>query len=99
MAPILCTISSKKHQVAPCYFSKIFLYVNKDLLEVAIPHLLNVDEKNRALLCMVFCKYQDVFPGILPTQAPPNQNLGDIHDIPLVEGAKPIQKSMYRHSP
>ena len=48
---------------------------------------------------MVLCKYHDVFPGMLPTRAPPNQKLGDIHEIPLEEGAKPIWKSMYRHSP
>ena len=48
---------------------------------------------------MVFFKYCDIFPGTLPTQAPPNQKLGDIHEIPLEEGAKPKQKSMYRHSP
>ena len=40
-------------------------------------------------------KYKDVFPGMLPTRAPPNWKLGDIHEIPLIEGAKPIQKSMY----
>ena len=71
----------------------------EDLLEGAIPHLLNVDEKYRTLLCMVLCKYRDVFPGTLPTRAPPNQKLGDIHEIPLEEGAEPIWKSMYRHSP
>ena len=30
---------------------------------------------------------------------PPNQKLGDIHEIPLVEGAEPVKKSIYRHSP
>ena len=51
------------------------------------------------MLRMVLCKYRNVFPGALPTQAPPNQKLGDVHEIPLVEGAEAIQKSMYQHSP
>ena len=64
-----------------------------------ILHLLNVDEKSRASLCMVICKYCDVFLGILLTCEPPNWKLGDIHEILLVEGAKPVGKSIYRHSP
>ena len=48
---------------------------------------------------MVLCKYWDAFPGILPMCALPNQKLGDLHKVPLVEGAKPVRKSMYRHSP
>ena len=71
----------------------------KDLQEGAIPHLLNVDKKYRALLHTVLNKYFDVFPGKLPTHALPNWKLGDIHEIPLVEGAEPVWKSMYRHSP
>ena len=68
---------------------------DKDLPEGAIPHLPNVDEKNRALLCTILSKYRDVFPGTLPTQAPPNQNPVDIHKIPLEEGIELVQKSMY----
>ena len=71
------------------------MYGDKDLPEGAIPHLLNVDEKNRASLCTVLYKYWDVFPGMLPTCAPPNWKLGDIHEIPLEEGAEPVWKSMY----
>ena len=67
----------------------------KDLPEGAIPHLLNVDEKNRALLCIVLCKYWYIFPGTLPISTLPNQKLGDIHKIPLEEDAKPAWKSMY----
>ena len=48
---------------------------------------------------MVLHKYQDVFPGILPIHALPNQKLGDIHEILLVEGTEPVRKSIYRHSP
>ena len=48
---------------------------------------------------MVLYKYCDVFPGTLPTRAPPNQKFGDVHEIPLVEGAVLIRKSMYRHNP
>ena len=62
-------------------------------------NLFNIDEKYRTLLPTVLYKYYDVFPGTLPTQAPPNWNLGDVYEIPLEEGAKPIQKSIYRHSP
>ena len=63
-----------------------------------IPHLLNIDEKYRILLHMVLCKYHKVFPGALPAQAPLNRKLGDVHEITLVEGAEPIQKSMYQYS-
>ena len=62
-------------------------------------HLLNIDEQYRTTLHTVLCKYCDVFPGALHTQAPPNWKLGDMHKIPLIEGAEPIQKSMYQHSP
>ena len=41
----------------------------------------------------VLYKYWDVFPGMLPTCAPPNQKLGNIHEIPLVEGAELVKKS------
>ena len=71
------------------------MYGNKDLSEGAIPNSLNVDEKNRASLCMVLDKYQDVFTSMLPICAPPNQKLGDVQEIPLIEGAKPVRKSMY----
>ena len=80
----------------------LFLYVlyrDKDLPEGAIPHLLNVDEKNRALLYTVLYKYRDVFHAILTIHVPSNQKLGDIHKIPLEKGAKPVWKSMYQHSP
>ena len=76
-------------------FLQDILYGEKDLPEGAILHLLNVDERNRASFHSTLCKYRDVFPGTLPTQAPPNQNLGDIYKISLIEGAEPIQKSMY----
>ena len=75
------------------------MYGDKDLPEGAILHLLNIDEKYRISLYILLCKYNDLFPGTLPIQAPANQKLGDIHEIPLEEGAKPIWKSMYRHSP
>ena len=75
------------------------LYCDKDLPEGVILHLLNVAEKNRALLCTVLCKYQDVLPGKLSTCALPSWKLGDVHKTPLVEGAKPVRKSMYRCSP
>ena len=64
-----------------------------------IPYLLNVEERYRAWICIVLGYYRDIFPGALPTLAPPNQKLGDIHKIPIVEGTKPKRKSMYRHSP
>ena len=32
-------------------------------------------------------------------QAQPNWKLGDVHEIPLVDGAKLKRKSIYRHSP
>ena len=66
------------------------LYGSKDLPEGAIPHLLNVIEKNRASLHTILCMYWDTFPGTLPTRAPPNQKLGDIHKIPLEEGTEPL---------
>ena len=75
------------------------MYGDKDLPEGAITYFLSVDEKNRALLHTVLCKYRDVFPRTLHTQAPPNQKLGDIHEIPLEEGTEPVWKSMYQHSP
>ena len=58
-----------------------------------------MDEEYRALLYMVLCNYQDVFPGTLPICALPNWKLGTMHDLPLVEGSKLVRKSMYRHSP
>ena len=64
-----------------------------------IPHLLNVDEKYRALLHMVLCEYCDVFLVMFPTHGPPNWKLGDIYEIPLVQGAKLVRKSIYRHRP
>ena len=36
---------------------------------------------------------------MLPTQALPNQKLGDVHEVPLVKDDEPINMSMYRHSP
>ena len=51
------------------------------------------------MLHTVLCKYRDIFPGALPTRAPPNRKLGDVHEIPLVKGAKPIRKSKHRHTP
>ena len=84
---------------SPVLFLYNILYSNKEILEGMIPHLLNVDEMCRALLGMVLCKYQDVFPGMLPTHALSNWKLGDLHEIPLMEGAKLVRKSMYRHSP
>ena len=45
---------------------------------------------------MVVCKYWDVFPGTLSTRAPPNWKVGDVHEIPLVEGPEPVRKSIYR---
>ena len=71
------------------------LYGEKDLPEGAIPHLPNVDEKNRASLHTILCKYRDVFPWMLPTRATPNRTLIDVYEIPLEEGAEPVQKSMY----
>ena len=53
-----------------------------------------MNKKNRELLHMVLCKYWDVFPGTMPTHELPNQKLGGIHDIPLVEGAESVWKSM-----
>ena len=71
------------------------MYRDKHLPERAIPHLLNVDEKNRASLHTILAKDWDVFPGTLPIRAPPNWKLGDVYKIPLEEVAKPVQKSMY----
>ena len=71
-------------------FLQDILYGDKDLPEGVIPHLLNVDEKYWTSLCMVLYKYHDIFPGTLPTQAPPNWKLGDVHKIPLEEGAEPV---------
>ena len=75
------------------------LYNDKDLPEGAILHLLNVDEKKRALFHMVLYRYWDLFPSTLPTWALPNQKLGDVHAIPLIEGVELVRKSMYRYSP
>ena len=80
-------------------FLQDILYSNKDLPEGVIPHLLNVDKKNRVSLCMVLYKYWDVLPGTLPTRALPNWKLGDVCKIPIKQGAEPVRKSMYTHSP
>ena len=58
-----------------------------------------MDEKNRASLHMVLCKYWDVFHGILPTCAPPNWNLGDVYEMTFVEDDELVRESMYRYSP
>ena len=50
-------------------------------------------------LHMVLYKYWVEFLGMLLIHTPPNQKLGDVHKIPLVEGAKQVRKSIYRHSP
>ena len=70
------------------------MYGDKDLPEGTILHLFNVDEKYRESLHMVFCKYWDVFSGVLPICAPLNWKLGDIHLILLVEGVEQVMKSM-----
>ena len=80
-------------------FLKDVLYGDTNLPERVIPHLLNVEGNYRALLHIVLCKNCNVFPGMLPTWAPPNHKVGDVHKIPLVEGAVPIKKSIYMHSP
>ena len=85
--------------VSPVVFLKDVLYGDKNSLKGKILHLLNADKKYRALLCTILYKYHDVLLGLFPTQAPINRKLRDIHEILLVEGAMPIGKSMYRHSP
>ena len=80
---------------SPVFFLQDILYRDKDLPEGAIAYLLNIDEQYRTTLHMVLCKYHNVFPGALPTRAPPNRKLGDVHEILLIEGAEPIWKSMY----
>ena len=42
---------------------------------------------------MILCKNCNVSLSMLPTWAPPNWKLGDIHEIPLVEGFEPVKKS------
>ena len=48
-------------------------------------------------LTYILDKYQDVFPSDLPKGLPPERQLG--HTIPLVEGAKPTFRPLYRLSP
>ena len=69
-------------------------YGDKDLPGGAIPYLLNVDEKNRALQHTVLHRYRDIFPGTLLTRAPPNWKLGDVHEAPLEKGTELVQKSI-----
>ena len=73
------------------------LYSDKNVPEVSIPHLIIVEQRHQASLYMVLYWYCDVFWGKVPTQVLPNQKLGDVHEIPLVEGGKPIRKSMNRY--
>ena len=58
-----------------------------------------MDAKNTASFYTVLYKYRGIFPGLMPTRVPPSWELRDIHEIPLVEGAEPVRKSMYRQSP
>ena len=58
-----------------------------------------MNEKYRASLHTALYKYYDVFLGTFPTRELPNQKLEEIDKIPLLEGAVPIKKPMYRHSP
>jgi hypothetical protein len=43
--------------------------------------------------------YADVFPAELPKTAPPDRGLDDVHHIPLIPGAEPPSKKMYRGNP
>ena len=39
---------------------------------------------------------QTYFPAELPFKVPPNRGMNDVHNITLVDGARPIAKSPYR---
>ena len=58
-----------------------------------------IRKNRRVLLDTVLYYYHDIILGTLPIQAQPNWKLGDIHEIPLMEGAEPVKKSIYSHSP
>ena len=51
------------------------------------------------MLCTILFQYQDVILDMVPTQASSNWKLGDTYEIPLVEVAEVINKSMYKHIP
>ncbi len=75
------------------------LYHDDSLPDGAVPQLLAASDEHRAPLRQLLTEYRDVFPSELPKRYPPDRGLGDAHDIPLIEGAQPVKRAMYRHSP
>ena len=75
------------------------MYADDTLPDGAVPHLLSASSSHQSTLRSLLQEYKDVFPSTLPRDVPPNRDLGDEHRIPLVPDAKPVHKSMYRHSP
>ena len=62
----------------------------------AMDHLEGASAEVRTVLQRLFADFKDIFPSELPTIAPPDRGVGDVHKIPLVEGSVPPVKKMYR---
>ena len=84
---------------SPLAYVQDLLYGDPSLPDGAVPHLLAAPELCKSLLRQLFKDYKALFPASLPTTTPPDRGLGDVHAIPLIEGAKPVHKTMYKHSP
>ena len=83
---------------SPLAYLQDCLHGDSSLPEGAVPHLLATPESCQPVLRKLFHKYKRLFPPTLSSSSPPNRGLGDVHSIPLVEGAKPVYKAMYKHS-
>ena len=88
-----------KKSGSPLAFLHDLLYADDTLPDGAVPHLLAASAAHRPALRHLLTEYRDVFPSELPTRYPPDRGLGDAHTIPLIDGAEPAKKAMYRHSP
>ena len=81
---------------SPHTFFFFFLYKDKDLPAGSSKHIKELPTKIQDTLQSILKDYRDVFPAELPKQLPPDQGLGDVHSIPLIPGAVPPSKYMYR---
>ena len=75
------------------------MYGDTTLPDGAVPHMLSVPQELKTTMTDVLREYHDVFPAELPKLVPPDRKLGDVHDIPVEPGTKPVKKRMYKHSP
>ena len=84
---------------SPLAYVQDLLYSDPSLPDGAVPHLLATPDSCKAPMKKLFQDFKALFPAKLPTTAPPDRGLGDVHAIPLIEGAKPVHKAIYKRSP